>query len=258
MAGSTASPRDAMKIVALTKINIRERCWPARDIILDWRSMQTTLQKPIILCDFDGTISRIDVSDTIFTEWLGQTWADIDQEWHDGRISMVELYERCWSLLSASEAELHRFVDQVDIDPYFENFVGECHEREISIYLVSDGFDFYIERIMGRYGLSMLDFYSNRLSFIDGGPVLNFDNQHPDCIQCANCKKFVMDEKRKDAGYVIYIGNGLSDRCAAEHADLVFAKDSLLEHCKAKGVSHVAYQDFGEIIQYLREYGVFS
>lgn len=218
--------------------------------------MQVTLPKPIVLCDFDGTISRIDVSDTIFTKWLGQTWSEIDQEWHDGKISMVELYERCWDLLPASETELRGFVDQVEIDPYFKKFVSECRQQEVPIYLVSDGFDFYIERIMGRYGLSLLDFYSNHLSFIDDKPVLGFDNQHPDCIQCANCKKFVMDDKRQDSEYVIYIGNGLSDRCAAEHADLVFAKDSLLEHCKTKEISHVAYQDFGEIIEYLVEQGV--
>lgn len=210
--------------------------------------------RPIVLCDFDGTISTKDVSDTIFTKWLQGKWREIDRQWHDGKVSMVHLYEKCWSLVDASEAELYAFVDEIEIDPGFDGFVRQCKESEVPIYLVSDGFDFYIRRIMSRYGLSDLTFYSNRLSFTeDGRPVLGFHNQHPDCIQCANCKKFIMDEKRRGADFVIYIGNGLSDRCAAEHADLVFAKDSLLKHCRDNGIACVPYESFTEITEYLTE-----
>ncbi len=222
-------------------------------------SVRAAVRKnPVILCDFDGTISTHDVSDTIFTVWLKDKWTDIDWEWHEGRISMVELYEKCWSLVDATEDELKAFVDGVEIDPHFSDFVRQSEKSNIPIYLVSDGFDYFIERILGRYGHFDLEYYANRLFFEGGRPTLEFSNQHPECIQCANCKKFVMDAKRKSADFVIYIGNGLSDRCAAEHADLVFAKDSLLKHCKEKGIPHVPYKNFGEVIKYLREKEVFG
>ncbi|MBE0448194.1 MAG: MtnX-like HAD-IB family phosphatase [Actinobacteria bacterium] len=209
--------------------------------------------RPVILCDFDGTISKQDVSDTIFAKWLNHRWEEIDQEWHDGKISMVELYEECWTLVNVDKTELLDFIDKIEIDPYFEEFVQKSRSSNIPIYLVSDGFDFYIEQIMGRYGLSDLKYYSNHLSFAGGRPVLEFNNQHPDCTLCANCKKFIIGRKRRDADYIIYIGNGLSDRCAAEHADLIFAKDSLLRHCEEKGISCVPYEHFGEIIEYMKE-----
>lgn len=171
---------------------------------------------------------------------------------------MVELYEKCWSLVDATEDELKAFVDDVEIDPHFSNFILESEKSNIPIYLVSDGFDYFIERILGRYGHQDIKFFANHLFFEDDKIALEFNSQHPECIQCANCKKFIMDAKRKRAGFVIYIGNGLSDRCAAEHADLVFAKDSLLKHCKDKGISCVPYRNFGEIIEYLREKGVFG
>ncbi len=223
------------------------------------KSTRTAAHKnPVILCDFDGTVSMRDVSDTIFTIWLKDKWTDIDWEWHEGKISMVELYERCWSLVNATADELTAFVDTVEIDPYFGDFVSESKASNIPIYLVSDGFDYFIERILGRYSHSGLKYYANHLFFEGGKPALEFNNQNPACIQCANCKKFVMDAKRQQAGYVIYIGNGLSDRCAAEHADLVFAKDSLLKHCKEKGVPCVPYKNFGEILECLREKEVFG
>jgi HAD superfamily phosphoserine phosphatase-like hydrolase len=201
--------------------------------------------KPVILCDFDGTISTMDVADTIFTVYLGDRWDEIDQEWHDGNASMVELYEKCWELVDIGEKELVDFIDRI---------VGK---ENIPIFIVSDGFDFYIERIMSAHGVGGLKHYSNKLSFDDeGGMVLGFDNQNRECIQCANCKKFVMDERRAETDFVIYIGNGLSDRCAAEHADLVFAKDSLQEHCEKAGIEYVPYSSFDDICKYFADNGL--
>ncbi len=219
----------------------------------DIGDMGGAIVTPVILCDFDGTISKQDVSDTIFTVWLGEKWTEIDREWHDGRISMVELYQKCWELVEAGEAEIGDFVDTVEIDSFFAEFIEQTRASDVPVYLVSDGFDYFIERVMGRHGLSELTYHANHLSFVNGELVLGFNNQHTECIQCANCKKAVMDAQREDAGYVIYIGNGLSDRCAAEHADLVFAKDSLLEYCRTNGIDCIAYEHFGEITGYLLE-----
>jgi 2,3-diketo-5-methylthio-1-phosphopentane phosphatase len=213
--------------------------------------------KPIILCDFDGTITTMDVADTIFTVYLSDRWDEIDQEWHRGDISMTELYEKCWDLVAVGEKELIDFVNRIDIDESFAGFIRIVEKNGIMVSIVSDGFDFYIERIMKKYGFEYLPHYSNDLYFDDSGKMaLRFGNQNLECVQCANCKKFVMDEKRKEADFVIYIGNGLSDRCAAEHADLVFAKDSLLNHCEKAGIDYVSYKSFDDIINYLNEKGI--
>lgn len=234
---------------------------PCTDILMpesEKRAGGGSVTAPVILCDFDGTISKQDVSDTIFTMWLGEKWSQIDQEWHDGHISMVELYEKCWELVRASEADIGEFVDTVEIDPFFAEFICESRTRDVPVFLVSDGFDYFIDRVIDRFQISGLTYYANHLSFIDGHLTLGFNNQHEDCIQCANCKKAVMDKKREGADYVVYIGNGLSDRCAAEHADLVFAKDSLLKYCKDNGIDCIQYENFGEIIGHLRTRSIFN
>ncbi|HEY3374386.1 MAG TPA: MtnX-like HAD-IB family phosphatase [Candidatus Aquicultor sp.] len=210
----------------------------------------------IIFCDFDGTISTKDVSDSIFTKWLGTRWADIDREYHNGSMSMVELYRRCWALVDASEGEILEFVDAVGIDPHFAEFVQASRQAGIPVYLVSDGFDYYIERIMDRHGLSHLAHHSNHLRFDNGVMVIEFNNQHPECDRCANCKKSVIDAKREGADFVIYIGDGNSDRCAAEHADLVFAKHRLREHCDEQGIPYIPYQNFNEVMDYLKQQGL--
>jgi 2-hydroxy-3-keto-5-methylthiopentenyl-1-phosphate phosphatase len=49
----------------------------------------------------------------------------------------------------------------------------------------------------------------------------------------------------------ILVGDGRSDFCLAERADLVLAKDSLLGHCRASGLPHIAFENFDEATRLL-------
>jgi 2-hydroxy-3-keto-5-methylthiopentenyl-1-phosphate phosphatase len=42
----------------------------------------------------------------------------------------------------------------------------------------------------------------------------------------------------------ILVGDGRSDFCLAGRADLVLAKNSLLKHCRAADLPHIAFDDF--------------
>ena len=47
----------------------------------------------------------------------------------------------------------------------------------------------------------------------------------------------------------MFIGDGLTDRCIAEEADLVFARDALAEHLAEQGLAFRAYGDFYDIAE---------
>ena len=55
--------------------------------------------------------------------------------------------------------------------------------------------------------------------------------------KCANCKRNHILNSSSDDDITIYIGDGWSDTCAAEHCDFIFAKKSLLKYCEAKWIS---------------------
>ena len=42
----------------------------------------------------------------------------------------------------------------------------------------------------------------------------------------------------------VLVGDGRSDFCAAAHADVVFARASLLDHCRARGIRCVPFETF--------------
>jgi len=52
---------------------------------------------------------------------------------------------------------------------------------------------------------------------------------------------------------IFFVGNGLSDRCAAQEADFVFAKDSLYGYCVGKGITCHYFDDFRDILDDLRK-----
>lgn len=49
----------------------------------------------------------------------------------------------------------------------------------------------------------------------------------------------------------IFVGDGLSDRYAAESADLVFAKDGLASYCTENSIEHIPYQNLGDVAAHL-------
>jgi 2-hydroxy-3-keto-5-methylthiopentenyl-1-phosphate phosphatase len=87
--------------------------------------------------------------------------------------------------------------------------------------------------------------------------VLTFPNVHESCVDCANCKKKIVDEFTADK-FVIYIGNGLSDCCGSEGAQLIYAKDSLADHLLRAGIPFESYNSFSDIVADFDRKGFFS
>jgi 2,3-diketo-5-methylthio-1-phosphopentane phosphatase len=205
--------------------------------------------KIAILCDFDGTVARDDVGNLLF-----QKFADAKQsravirKWKEGSISSRECLEREADLARVSRESLDKFIAKRKLDPYFKDFVDFARRRDMEIVIVSDGLDYYIEKMLIRTGLAHLDFYANTLK-------LNEDTLHVkfpfydvlDCKSCGNCKTYHMEKYKADGYFVVYVGNGFSDRCPSEYADLVFAKGELLRYCRKNGVESKAFDNFRDV-----------
>ena len=56
-------------------------------------------------------------------------------------------------------------------------------------------------------------------------------------------------DNSSDDDYTIYIGDGNSDKEAAQYCDLIFAKDGLLKFCEANRISFFPYKDFNDVTE---------
>ena len=54
-----------------------------------------------------------------------------------------------------------------------------------------------------------------------------------------------------DGTELVYVGDGYSDRCAAESADLVFARRGLASYLEERGVPFERFEDFHSIARSL-------
>ena len=208
---------------------------------------------PTIFSDFDGTISQFDVTDLVLTQLAHPSWREVEQEWARGLIGSRECLERQMALVSASTKELNALVDTVPIDPHFAKFHQFLTRRAVPFYVVSDGFDIIIRRVLKNAGLNSP--LRNGKHLFSSGLKVRGRRMEPSfpyaghlCEHgCATCKAEIIRQRRRDGSVVIFIGDGLSDRFAAHAADIVFAKRQLLAYCRENGIACRPFETFAEI-----------
>jgi 2,3-diketo-5-methylthio-1-phosphopentane phosphatase len=207
--------------------------------------------------DFDGTITQGDVVDKILERFGLSQWTELETLWLEGRIGSRECLARQMDLVSASQEEFKTFLDEIKIDPYFGHFLTTAQEQQVPVAIVSDGFDLVINHVLKnslRDNPGLLDnlpIYCNRLKHFRKSLKAVFPNG-PVCEHaCANCKERVIRRVREEGEKVIFIGDGLSDRFAAQVSDLTFAKGKLLKFCRDHKIKHREYLGFKEIEQWL-------
>jgi 2-hydroxy-3-keto-5-methylthiopentenyl-1-phosphate phosphatase len=203
----------------------------------------------LILVDFDGTITQKDVGAALFNTYSKNESQKIVSRWIKGEIGSRECLERECQLIKITEAELKKFVLRQKIDVKFPAFVDYCKRENHGLVILSDGLDLYIKLILEKYGLSEVPFYSNVLNFNNGKLSLEFPFFEKGCGNCGNCKKYHLRRLKGKTQKVIYIGDGLSDKCAVSEADFVFAKDDLREFCIKSNIKSYSYRNFSDILR---------
>jgi len=208
------------------------------------------MRKVAILCDFDGTVARDDVGNLLFQKFAdAERSRSVIRKWKEGLISSRECLEREAKLAHVSHEALDGCIEQRKLDPYFKDFVDFCTRRKYDLLIISDGLDYYIDAMLMKYGLGFIEFRANHLVLAgDRIAGVEFPWYDPEiCPLCGNCKKRHVLEHRDAGRFTIYVGNGLSDRCASGHADLVFAKGELLDHCRQEKIDCLPWRTFRDV-----------
>ncbi len=209
-----------------------------------------------VFVDFDGTITLEDVGESIFKKF-GETEKvkRIIEDLLSDKISSRQCWdELCDSVDNINKAELDKFIDLLDVGPTFIPFVKFCSENKIDMVVLSDGFDYYIDRLFNKAGLSGLKYYSNKL-FVDDKGILKAEYPYfdVDSPTSANCKKNHIINHSSDDEYTVYIGDGNSDKEAAQYCDFIFAKDGLARFCSMERISFYPFKNFTEVQNKLTE-----
>ncbi|MBR2526809.1 MtnX-like HAD-IB family phosphatase [bacterium] len=199
-----------------------------------------------IYCDFDGTITKNDTVNTFFEKFASKKWLEYEQLWIDGKITSQENAVKQVALLeNISAVEFNNYIESIEIDDYFIEFIKFAKLNNIKFTILSDGFDLFIEKTLEKYNLKDIPYYANHLIYENNSFKIAFPYHNKSCdIGAGMCKC----EKVKEKNFC-YIGDGTSDLCIAKKADILFATKNLQKYCTKNEIKHIQFTTFKDILR---------
>lgn len=203
-----------------------------------------------IYCDFDGTITKHDTVNTFFERFASPDWLEFENLWIQGKITSRENAVRQVRLLrNISLDDLEDYIDSIELNEFFLEFLEYIKAKNIKLTILSDGFDLFIQKTLEKYRISDIEFYANHLIYEDNNFNIEFPNYNSECIIGAGMCKC----SKVKQNHFCYIGDGTSDLCVAKKADILFATKKLHQFCEEKSIKHYPFQNFRDIMNVLKK-----
>lgn len=208
-----------------------------------------------IYCDFDGTITKKDTVNAFFDIYASKKWLEFENKWIEGEITSQENAINQVNLLRRiPENRLNDFINNIEIDEYFLEFVDYIRDKNIKFTILSDGFDLFIQKTLERFKLNDIPFYANHVVYKNEKFSIQFPYHNPSCeIGAGMCKCNKIKEKK-----FCYIGDGTSDLCVAKKAHILFATKKLHKYCEENLIKNYEFNSFRNIIDMLEEEKIFD
>ncbi|MDX2031001.1 MAG: HAD-IB family phosphatase [Blastocatellia bacterium] len=206
-----------------------------------------------LFSDFDGTITDQDTL-IFLTSHLGggaQMIEAIGRLIGERKLTLAEgIAAEMRSIRAPYDEAATLLREEVRIDPGFPAFYAWCVERRLPLTILSAGFRQNIELFLPPATFSHLKILANELR---PNEKIGWQCVFRDKSEFGHDKAAALKSARKRGEYTVFVGDGLSDRAAAEAADLVFAKHSLAVFCRDRGIDCLEYETFHDVLDDLKK-----
>jgi 2,3-diketo-5-methylthio-1-phosphopentane phosphatase len=198
-----------------------------------------------IFSDFDGTISHPDT-----LNFLAETFSSVEfrrgigRQIASGEISLREgIQQEVNAIQGTLEEVLSLLREHVQIDSAFPTFATWCCQERIPLTILSAGIKDVIENLLAPFDLHQVRILANPLRISQGRWSLQFLDDTP----WGHDKSRAVLQAKNEGYRTVFLGDGLSDRGAAETADVVFAKSGLARYCAEQQIPHKPFTSFSEV-----------
>jgi 2-hydroxy-3-keto-5-methylthiopentenyl-1-phosphate phosphatase len=199
-----------------------------------------------MLCDFDGTITSIDTVGFLFRKFAA-AGLEYARQMVRGEMDMREELRATFRTVSASKEEMEAALNRVEIDPGFVDFLEFGRAKGYTFAILSDGLDWYIKYILGRYGIDDIDIFANRIFFEEDGFRFEFPWFDEETHRRGVCKPKIARVYRERFNTLVFAGDGISDIDVIHEVDHVFTRGWLAGYCYAKGINNRGFFDWYDL-----------
>ncbi len=212
-----------------------------------------------LFLDFDGTLVEPNVAIVLverFAEDGARVAHEVDEQLHRGELTLRQAWERQAALLpwDSIPAMTDYAVENVPLRAGARELIELLQVHRVPTVVVSGGLDFYIRAILDREGFDLPFLSDSAHPGGDGRMRVEHPHGHVDCRQCGICKAQVVRGPFPTAERTIFVGDGSTDRFAAEVADIVFARRRLLTYCQREGIPCFPFEEFHPVTTRLRSW----
>lgn len=205
---------------------------------------------PILVSDFDGTITRQDFFWLAINHLLPPGTPNFWDHYRDGTLTHFEAMQAYYAAIRTSEQDVLNMLDGIDIDPRFAESIDALRAAGWEICVVSNGCDWYIRRLLARVRVEV-PVLTSPSRFVEGQGLLMeqpvdspFHEPTLGIDKSAVVRHFLQQNRR-----VIFAGNGLPDAPAARLVtpQCRFGTGDLAELFDREGVAYRPFEWWSEI-----------
>ncbi len=215
-----------------------------------------TVRKPMIFCDFDGTITNSDNIIAIMKKFAPEEWDEIKNKVLSQEISIKEGVGRMFALLPSERKEdiSEYIINHAKIRDGFKEFVTFTKEEGIPLYIVSGGIDFFVEPLLqglveeGNIYCNGSDFSGGKINIL--WPYSCDEKCDNDC---GCCKPSIIRKLADSNSHKIVIGDSITDLEAAKLADQVIARNFLIKKCEEHAIVYSPFETFYDVMEILKK-----
>ncbi len=216
--------------------------------------MKIKAKNQVVFFDFDNTITMHDVLDDMLLRFSkDDKWIALEKRWKEGKIGSKKCLDGQMRGIRITKRGLDNYLLKVKIDPYFKRLLKYLGSKKIKTVILSDNFDYILKRILKNNGISNLNIYSNKLAIHKDRLIPTFHFTNRNCAKCAHCKKKNMPANvDKGKSVICYVGDGRSDICPSQYADVIFAKAYLHSYLKVEKMPHIPFRNLKSVYGYFQ------
>jgi 2-hydroxy-3-keto-5-methylthiopentenyl-1-phosphate phosphatase len=208
-----------------------------------------------VFLDFDGTLVDPNVAIVLVSEFAEkgpELSRQVDEDLHAGRLTLRQAWELEAATLRADRIpEMVEFVRrEIPLRAGAHDLLRLLERYHVPTQIISGGLDFYIAPVLEREGIR-LSFLSDTAKAGPGGALqVLHPHGHATCRLCGICKAQAV--RPSTAGRrSVFVGDGSTDRYAAEVADIVFARRRLVQICEERGIPFYRFEEFAPVTRQL-------